>query len=456
VNNLCIVKGERRFLAVLFLGSFLLRACVFAFYTSKQERYFNFDSHEYSTVAQSVVAGDGITNYYGGPQFKRVPGYALFLALCYWLFGHNDVAALWLQVIAASLIPVLVYFLSIALFPGLQGVARVASCLAALHVGFTLFSGLMFSESLFVIFLLGAFIVFFGAFKNGVLASGYKVFILVGLLLGLASLVRPVGNYVVAGMCFFIVIFGKRFALSVLQMGALVLSWLAVVGPWLIRNYMLSGALFFQTLDGMHFLKHYAARIVMHSQEITYQDALNKVVCEYQQNADSFEKSGGVMNEYEQSVVAQNISFAYARRFPFYACKLACVNLFKTLFGLYSSELMYMDSNKDLPQYSPARSLRDSFHRFLFPRVNHWGIRVVIYYEIFYMIVLWLGMLLFFVKALYDTRVRDVLYKVVPFIGGVIFLSLACGFARLRMPIEPFLIVMLARSFSESLFRLME
>lgn len=111
-------KRENRFLFFLFIFSFVIRACIFQFCLSKNNNYFRWDSARYHETATHIASGDGITRDDGSFDCWRMPGYSLFLALCYKLFGIKHVAALWIQVLLSSFIPLFIFLLSLALFPG--------------------------------------------------------------------------------------------------------------------------------------------------------------------------------------------------------------------------------------------------------------------------------------------------------------------------------------------------
>jgi hypothetical protein len=116
--------------------------------------------------------------------------------------------------------------------------------------------------------------------------------------------------------------------------------------------------------------------------------------------------------------------------------------MLKTTFGLYSSELLVIDSGGQLPPYSNDRSFKKILTRFLLPDVNNKFIILVIYFEIIFYLFILLGFLIFIIRSAFDKCRLCILIKAMPFIGCIIFLTLACGYARLRLPIESFLIIL--------------
>ncbi len=288
-----IFKSKTFFLLSLFLFSLLIRTLVFNFYLSKNQNYWQVDSNTYHKIAQGIASGQGIS-VDGYPNFYRLPGYPLFLSLYYKIFVSDTKKALWMQIILASLIPLLIFFLSLALFPANLGapfvvslsnqtngmvIAKCTSVYSAVHLGLVLYSGFFMSETLFIFcFLLFAFL-FFSSFHLFLcrqdkkyfgftfamcpeeICSGpgfqelaarveiaeerkfkhqiFKKLFFAGIFLGLASLIRPVGHYLI--VLSIIMLFFSRDTWKDKIKNSLILSlgWLIPVSFWLIRNYLL-------------------------------------------------------------------------------------------------------------------------------------------------------------------------------------------------------------------------
>lgn len=252
------IKQYKCFLFYLFLFSFFIRALVFGLFLSKERNYFNRDSGFYHQVACQLVEGNGFSNLDGSPHFFRVPGYSLFLSLAYKLFAFSEKIAMWIQLFVGSFLPLLVFFLSLVLFPGVIWLAKASSIFSALHIGFVLFSGFMMTESLFCLFfflflLLFLQIVFKGRFPSSIsrLRQSFgaqdlrRASFLAGVFLGCAAMFRPVGHYLLIVslliLLFQNITFKKKWKLGVL----LCVGWLLIVFPWFARNYFLTKHVFF-------------------------------------------------------------------------------------------------------------------------------------------------------------------------------------------------------------------
>lgn len=420
------LKKENKFLLILFMSSFILRILFFIFFIKDSPVLWNFDSKHYVDVASQIALGNGIVDNDGSSHFYRVPGYSIFLAAT--SFTGNFNYSLLIQIFLASFIPILIFYLSKILFSNNKLLPYVAAIFSSFHLGFVLFAGLAMTESLFLILFL-LFLIFFYKQK----------YFLSGLLLGLASMFRPVGHYLIIVSIFFIfILYKNKIKNSIL----IFIGWLIIILPWLLRNFLLTGVLFFSTLPGIHFLKHSAARICMEIENITYSSALNKVSIEWQDLIKDVEnKTNKKLNPVQVCNLAEKISISYFLNDIFVTAKHIFINMFKTCFSLYSAELLFLDTGK-LPEYSVNRGIKSILSRFLLPDINNKFLILIIYLEIFIFLFLLLGFAGFILSSLFIKEYLYVLLKTFPFIFMFLFISLSCGFARLRLPIEPFLIVL--------------
>jgi hypothetical protein len=214
---------------------------------------------------------------------------------------------------------------------------------------------------------------------------------------------------------------------------AFLIGWISIVGWWLLRNYLLTGMLVFHTLSGPHFLNHLGVKIIMQRDAIGYVAARDKAYSDIDQQREQQSFSSDV----QRSVVTSRLMEAYTKSLvlsnPMIAAKILAINMIKTMFGLYSSELLVIESGGHLPAYESSWRFIDSVKRFLLPPVS-WPIRFVIYYELLFMVFIIIGTLGFFLQQAfcYPGQTIGMLFLVLFFIG----IASACGFARLRFPIE--------------------
>lgn len=468
---------RKRFLVFLFILSFLIRALVFQFFLSKNDNFWQVDSTTYHQVANGITSGWGISHEYEKPNFYRLPGYSLFLSIFYKLFGPIKTIALWFQIFLASFIPIFIFFLSLSLFPTNLLLAKIASIYSSVHLGFVLYSGFFMSESLFI-FLFLLFAIFFFNFSIhppslqaavDIYGKRWFNFFLSGLFLGLASLVRPVGHYFIILAIALILIFNSFGNKKFKSIFLLSLGWFIPVSFWLIRNFLLLHSIFFHTLPGGHFLYLSAARVAMHEQDCSYWQARENLQKESEILIKLKEqKLGHPLNEIEHCKLLESLAVKYFVKHPVLAIKNWFTDITRTTLSLYSAELIYLyNDRKEIDYFNKNRTTWDMFKRYLFPDVSSKLIKIILFFEILFFSFILLGLTLGFLKLFFLIFIYLVgfksltkkelfnigtWFKVMPFIALFILLSLSGGYARMRLPAEPFLII-LSFSFWFSVFR---
>ena len=439
-------KNNNFFLLFLFVFSFFIKSCVFYFYLGKNNNYWQVDSNTYDKIAQSLVISKTFSAN-DTPNFYRLPGYPMFLAIGYKLFGIDTKNVLWLQLLLASFIPILIYFLALTVMPGNLLLAKFASLYSAIHLGLTLYSGFFMSEIIFIFLLLIFSILFF---KN-------KHLFLAGIFLSLAGLVRPVGHYLIFLAIIILFFNNKKIKKTIFKSLFLILGFLITVSPWLIRNYMLQGQLFFHTLPGGHFLNFAAARSVMIEQDISYDRAKNYLKREIDILTQDFkDENDRYPNEIEYCDLQMNLALKYFEKYPAITIKIFLLDIFRTSFSLYSAEILYLENSRSAIDYfSQKRTIKDMIYRYINPKTDNAFLQLLIIFEILLFALILLGFLGGFILALLGffiksfENIKKIYINFLPIIFLFLVIGLAGGYSRMRLPAEPFLIIL---SFSFYLF----
>lgn len=172
------------------------------------------------------------------PDAYRTPGYPLFLAL--FVDGKSSEKMLTQILLTQALLSTLAVYLTFLfcrrIFSGPQSLA--VALLTAISPHLINVNTYMLTESLFSFLV----VLFFWTLSRMKLNVNLQMFFWLGLILGLASLVRPVIQYFVVLMCFLsLFTFGVR---KGGQVGAVLLAgYLLVIGPWMARNLSTLGIL---------------------------------------------------------------------------------------------------------------------------------------------------------------------------------------------------------------------
>lgn len=434
---------EKRFLIFVFFLSLIARLALFFFFLSKDENYLvYFDSAQYQAVAHNIVQGNGIAAADGQSNFYRLPGYPVFLAACYKFFesiypGHGEGEPGWrasrtmlIQIVISCLIPLLMYCLTLTLVPHEFLLAKVVTVVAAVHLGFVMYSGILATESLFTLFFL-VFLIFF--FR--------KQFFLSGFMLGIASLIRPVGHFLLPIILILIFLTHERIGKKIKSSSMFMLAWLSVVGLWLMRNWLLTGMIFFHTLPGLHFLQYTTTKVVMELRSCSYVEARGALLDEWKKNIKEQEVNlRRVLSEPEKCRLAEKITFFYCKQRPLIVMKNCICEMLKTVFGLYSAQMIFTDA-QEWSDYSSTSSIWAKLKKYLIPHVNTWYLVPLTWFEIICSLLLLIGFALFCLSMLFNQSARLLAVKIFPFMVVLVGLTCAYGCARLRLPLEPLLVI---------------
>jgi hypothetical protein len=278
--------------------------------------------------------------------------------------------------------------------------------------------------------------------------------LIAGICLGLASLTRAVVGFPLLICTLFVVLILSHGLLREKIIGSFTLAfgWISVISIWCVRNYLLTGYIFLQAFSGNHCINHGAVPVVMRSQGCSYAQARDSVYADLcHDHFIATQKKQDCLDQVEKCFVAQATAAKIMLCHPYALMHHSIINMIKTLCGLYSSELLVIDSGGQLPEYDNNRGYKEMICRFIFPTVHNRALIPLIYGEIVMHFFVLLGASLFCLCCLWNMTWRRIAFLIGPFIGVFIGLSCLCGFARLRLPIECFLI-MVAVAFWHYLF----
>jgi len=191
------------------------------------------DAMIYDDIALNLIEKRGFT--LEGNPVAEAPGYPIFLAFVYFLFGHNYQIVRIIQFLLLAGMGAIVYFIARKFLNFSRILAFLTSLTIIIWPYFVLYSTLILTEILFIFFLL----VSVSLFLEFSTTPSFKNALLTGFFFGLANLFRPVIVLLPFWMVFFFLIFGKKrgknFSLS--KIFLLLVIFLLMLAPWTIRNY---------------------------------------------------------------------------------------------------------------------------------------------------------------------------------------------------------------------------
>ncbi|MCK4650886.1 hypothetical protein KAT08_01800 [Candidatus Babeliales bacterium] len=438
---------NKKFLIFLFSFSLCIHFLfVYFFFKKESDHFVPRDSAQYHDVAFQIANGMGISNMDGSPSFYRVPGYSLFLAFCYKIFDFDLKKTIWLQVFLSSLIPIFVFLLSLAFFPNQLLLAKIASIFMVFNLGMLVHCALLMSEVFFMIFSIIFSILFFSSFNLFICKSkdyffSYKKIFFSGIFLGVSSLIRPVGHFILIITIFLLIFSDFIFLKKLKSLGVLFLGWVLIVFWWLFRNYLLTGMIFFHGMTGYHFLNYFASEIDCMAKKTIYSKSKDKLLEEWQNLILEKEKEkGNKIGQIERCSLAGDLALKIIKENIFLSIKHSGLNIFKTIFGLHSVFFISRFS-LSFPNYTSKTTMFDKIKNFIFPKISNKFIIFLIYLEIILLVFILLGFFCYGIVSIFCFEKLCSFLKVLPLITLLLFLTFGSGIARLRIPVEPFLII---------------
>lgn len=162
----------------------------------------------------------------------RPPGYPMFLASIYLVFGHNYQAVRIIQAILDSLTCLIIFYLGSRVFN--VSIGYISSICYAFYYPVIIYTGLLYTESLFTLILAISMLFLFFAIEN----DRVKYWIGSGVFFGLATLVSSRSMYLplfIFGGLFWKTLSVKK---TLRRVGIIVLCMLVLFSPWTLRNYL--------------------------------------------------------------------------------------------------------------------------------------------------------------------------------------------------------------------------
>ncbi|MCK4234321.1 glycosyltransferase family 39 protein, partial [candidate division WOR-3 bacterium] len=202
-------------------------------------------------------------------EAARTPVYPLFIAFTYLLSGYRNWFIILSQCFLDALVALLIFSSALILIKNVH-FSFLTGLLYSIHPHQALYTTQILSEILFTL-LIAFFLVLFIVF----LKRKLKVFIaLSGIFLGIAILTRPIAFYFFIPILFIIFLELKRKTKLILQSCLIFLfSFLIVLTPWYMRNYITYRRVFLSTIGNWNIGYYNAAFVTSFKEKISLREA---------------------------------------------------------------------------------------------------------------------------------------------------------------------------------------
>lgn len=459
---------------ILFVLAFTVRAGIFYFYIAPAERYCQPDTGDYHFSAITMSKGLGMYHLDGRPLFWRTPGYPLYLSAFYDKdqpisqkfsdYQESHHAALWFQMLLCSLLPLLLFALAFTLTQSTI-IAWIMALIGVVHIGFVLASTFLLTDALASILFILFLIFFYKSFTwsgerpiiptNGhVSKPRYKELILAALALAAYTWLRPMGQFVALVAALLPLFSALGWKIKLKQMVLFLGIFFLAIFPWFLRNYQLTDRWFFCPLFGLYLNSFNAPKILARTAQIPLAEAHRRL----QRNAGSYIARERMRAEQEgtgrvvvDELVCLESALPVITEHPGYFFYDWMAEVFKATFDLYASQLVAFATNTF--RWDPiVEYLDEKVNACLFGQANSWWMLLLAWLELISALLMWLGIfagLWLFVAQPLVTGKRERLYsygylwlKTGILIGIVVMQTGGFGYARLRLPVEPLMLIL--------------
>ena len=229
-------KSPYLYLGIILLLAFLIR---FSFLLEfRQTAFYNaslmtkYDQRTFDTWANNIVKNPWTGD---GKVFYMAPGYPYFVAGIYKMFGSsNYFAVAFIQILLDTLLCLLLFFLGKWLFN--KRVGLLAAFFAAFYRPFIFYSVPLLSDSLILFLNIFTVFIIYWALKK----RDYRRWILVGLAMGLAALVKPTILLFLPFLLIGLYFYPKKKFNPLLSWLVVILFMAIIISPLTIRNWQTS------------------------------------------------------------------------------------------------------------------------------------------------------------------------------------------------------------------------
>lgn len=283
-------KATVSFFILLAVILILRLSCFFFVVSSEPSRIFRIDSSSYNNSARALLETGNFAISPEKPhllQTVRTPGYPFFIASIYRIFGERVLPVIVIQILI-SIGTIFLTFKIGQLLWNSEKIALLSSLILSLDIVSFNYSQVLLTETSFT-FLITASIVIGMFLLNKKQINSYAL--LYGLILALATLVRPISYYLifpcVVGFIIFWRIDHKKWKDILVVLSLIILPYTLIVGGWQMRNYLAVGSFEFSHVKHINLFLWRGSGIIAQQNNITFKEA-------YQKSLKSLPERGGL------------------------------------------------------------------------------------------------------------------------------------------------------------------
>jgi len=367
------------------------------------------------------------------PDAIRTPLFPLFLSFNYWLFGERPWAAILGQIFVSTL-SCIVLLLTFSRMFGSR-IALIASCFYAIDPNNSLYSVTLLSDILFVFFLALVLYALSVAVTSASPRKTLFCYALLGVTVGMATLVRPVAQYIpLVTIVFLIVLYRHQISKAVVYSIIFLALFAVTISPWIYRNHVNFGYLSLSTAGSA--IMVYDMEKFKHNQDIHRNLIIRQeLASEAKKMMVADGKRPEEMNLFQQGDYWKRLAIKNIKQDPIGFARLYSVRLFDSLFrlktGIYAQTLQYPATLVDARDHWSFTALLRTFLR---ERKGFWELLLACVTAMF-LFIYYLGLIVGLVVARKSRHSGFLAFALLMFVYHTLLCALSLGAEnRYRLP----------------------
>ena len=390
------------------------------------------------------------------PLLIRTPGYSFFIAILYKIFNVQDIVLIIANIII-SLLSLILINKTLSLFTT-SNTALIGSFLYALE---PLSLSLIFYVLPQILF---QFIIVLIAFLSIKLLKKnwtYKIWFLFGLSLSIASIIKPVGFYLIFPLVLGVIIFlyfqRVHILFIVKYLTILFIPLILITGGWLYRNFSITGDFTISHIKALDLIYFKAPAVLAYKENIPFEEARVKIVGDRDVwnwiliNPRSEEIN--ILESESKSILIDN---------PYLTSKILLKGVINTLFGPGDGQFYSVIGKGHIRQGPLGDIFRLTFGEYYYKWILNKPLLFIMFLLfLFYLFILYGGVISFFYNKIYAKN--EFWINLFLFLILTYFIILSGGletYYRFRNPMTPFFIILSSQgwnflffSFNKSRFK---
>lgn len=407
------------------------------------------DSYQYDRLAQNLFKYHRFSLDESpplSPDHSRTPGYPIFIATFYGLFGPQPILIILIQIVITSLLCWMLY----SLLAEDEKIASIACFLYALNPNIALYTSQILTEAIFMSIILTGITLLYKY------ASSPKNSYLIGIsaIFAAGALTRPIGLYSPLFIAPFIFsILRQNLKQVLIKIPLFIGSFVIFIAPWVVRNYILFNGIFLSSIPTYDLLYFDAAVTVSAHETITISEARMRLSEELKAGI----KQHNLQTEGEKLNYTTRLGIKYLFKYPWSHIKMRTVSALNCLIvPIPIRALLLYTTGKELtalgavPQVNQTAISLVSQGRLREAAGLLWRERIrplplpgvlLLCFAVLYHLLMIVGIMASLRPKILQKRFVPLLWTTVAYF---IILAGSAGHPRFRVPVEPGLIALAA------------